>query len=607
MEKRVLVGLLVIFLFLTTFPFLHAQIDPDEEKEKVDNAYECLEDKVEGQCSSLSTEEKIFSLWAIDECQAELLADSSNDGECWPDGNCRIKTTAQAVLALDNTGVNVDKAKDWLLSQNRTTTELTWYLEIESPEETRCSIDYSGSSYSVDIGEDKKISNNAGSCLILAQDDYWLRVPPSCYNVEFAISCDQSFLTTLLFRKSTSPTIHVLQETSSASADGTTTEIVESSCFAEGNVCDYEGSLWAALVLDSLDEDISAYLPYLITLAEDNDRFLPESFLYFITSELEYRTDLLLKQKSNKWWMESGDKFYDTALALYPFQPETLQEKINSKEWLLSVQDPNSCWENNVRNTAFILASIWPRTFGGGGDGGDGGLPSCEGAGYYCVSTGSCDRQILSEFDCPSLFKCCSAPPAQETCAEVGGEICSSNEVCRQGTIVSTPDLSFGTSCCSGGYCEAVTQEPAECELNGGICRTYGCNDNEEESVYACEFSGDTCCVQKAEEGRSYLWIWILFILIVLVVAGIIFRDKLRAFWLRAKSRFGKSRPGPGPPHRPGPRPPPHHRPMRRFIPERRILLPAPGPPPRRPARVGKSRSQKELDDVLKKLKSMGK
>ncbi|HEB46954.1 MAG TPA: hypothetical protein ENI22_00610, partial [Candidatus Pacearchaeota archaeon] len=156
MKKRILFGVFFIFLILTTFSFLYAQTSSEEEQEKVDNAYSCLEDKVDGKCSSLSTEEKIFSLLAIDECQADVIADSSGDGECWPDPNCRVKTTAQAILALDNTGVNTDKAETWLLSQNKTPTELTWFLEIESSEATTCSIDYSGLSYTINIGEDKK-------------------------------------------------------------------------------------------------------------------------------------------------------------------------------------------------------------------------------------------------------------------------------------------------------------------------------------------------------------------------------------------------------------------------------------------------------------------
>lgn len=601
MEKRALLGGLIILLILTTFSVLQAQT-ASEEQEKVDDAYACLIDRVDDRCASLSTEEKIFTVLSANKCKAELITDSSNNGECWPDPDCEIKTTAQAVLALDNVGVNTALAEAWLLSQNQTTTELFWYLEIESSEATTCTINYAGVSSNINIGEDKKISNNAGSCLVRAQDNYWLRISPTCYDHEFEISCNQKFLTTLLFRKSGSSTIYVSQDSSSASAGGITTEKVESLCFAENNACDYEDNLWASLVLDSLGEDISSYLPYLITLAEDNPRLLPEAFLYFITGDTQYKNSLLSEQKNNQWWMESGDKFYDTALALYPFQNENIQEKTDSKEWLLEIQDSSGCWdENNVKNTGFILASLWPRDFGDG-NGVNGGLPDCEDAGFYCTSTGNCEGDIFAEYECTGLSVCCSIPPIQETCGEQNGQICSSNQRCSGGDTISTADLLPGETCCVRGSC--IAAPPAsDCELNAGTCRTYGCNDNEEEATYSCGFAGDTCCILKTKRGGGTFWIWFFLILIVLVVIGIIFRDKLRNFLFRIKSGKSRRRPGPGP--RPGPRPPP--RPIHREpIPERRILLPA-QEPARRPVRRGRSKTEKELDTVLKKLKDLGK
>jgi hypothetical protein len=595
MKKRGLFSILFISIILMLSFAISAQSGLEDEQEKVDEAYECLEGKVEGKCSSLSTEEKVFSLLAIDECQAEVMSDSANDGQCWPSSNCRLKTTAQAVLALDNTGVNTDDAEEWLLSQNITPAELIWYLEIESNEETTCTLSYSESPYTVNIGEDKKISNSAGTCLRLAQDDYWLRVSPSCYDQEFQISCDQDFLTTLLFRKATSSTIHVSEKTSSAAAEGTTTEKVNSYCFAEGNSCDYEGSLWAAMVLDSLDRDVSAFLPYLIVLADENERHIPDAFLYFLTSDAEYRANLLSGQQSSKWWMESGDKFYDTALALYPFQHESIQEKTNSKIWLLDVQDSEGCWERNVRNTAFILASIWPREFGGGG--GEEELPDCKAAGYFCMSGASCEGNIYADYDCPALFKCCSVPQVQETCAELGGEICSSNQRCVGGAELDTS----GGTCCIGGSCSVVDQvTESECELNNGVCREYGCSSEETESTYLCESSSDTCCVSESPTTRgSYWWVWLLILLIILAIVGIIYRDKLRSLFKRKP----RSRGMPGGSFGGRPRPPVTP-PLMQPRPMPRRILPASRA--RGPVRPRRARS-KELDDVLKKLKDMGK
>ena len=604
MTKKRILGMLIIFIILISLSLLQAQANSTEEQQKIDNAYSCLEDKVEGNCDSLPTEEKIFSLLAINECKQEVIDDSS-DEECWPSDNCRLKTTAQAVLALDNVGANIGEAQQWLLSQNRTPSELIWYLQIESSELTTCGISYTGFSSTIEITEDKKISGDAGQCLSLAQDDYWLEISSLCYDQEFSISCDKDFFTTLLFRKQGSPVIHVSQEISHASTGGTTTEKVESFCFREGgigNPCNYEGSLWAALALDSLGEDMSPYLPYLITLAEDNQRFLPDAFLYLITADTEYSDSLLSKQKTigtQYYWQESGDMYYDTALALFPFRHETILEKTNSKQWLLETQDANGCWQGNIRNTAFILASIDPRDFRDGNGGG--GLQDCVSVGnYYCVNKGSCigyGGQVLSEYDCPGvLSECCTVPsPEQLTCAEQNGKICSSNEICSGGDWVSAANTN---KCCVGGTCKIPSVSESECEQNNGTCR-LSCLDDEEEADYSCEFTGEICCVTKTTTGKSYVWIWILLILIVLVVIGIIFRDKLRDFLFRIKSKSMGSRPGP----RPGPPRPPGqlHYPIRR-PPERRII-------PRRPVRPIKrlSKPQRELDEVLKKLKRMGK
>ena len=576
-----------IFIVLTGLVFFQAEIE--DESLKVNDAYACLQDKVDGKCSTLSLEEKIFAFWAGGKCQSELLSESDNN-KCWPDGDCEIKTTAQAILALDNYA-GTTTAKDWLSSQNTTSTDILWYLEIESPEPTTCTIDYYGTSHTINIAEDKTINTNAGSCLVQAQDDYWLRVSPTCFGEEFEISCNQKFLTTLLFRKAGSSTVHVSSESSSASADGVTTEKVNSLCFEENNQCVYEGSLWAALALKSSNEDVSAYLPYLMTLAEDNPRFIPDAFLYFITGDVQYKVSLLTKQKSNSWWLESGDKYFDTALALYPFYTEEgIDEKTNAKEWLLEVQEESGCWDsNNVKNTAFILASIWPKESSNGN-----GLPSCKNAGFFCMPSGICEGEIFADYNCQGSYSCCSAPQTQTTCSEQSGEKCSSNQVCN-GNPISAGDLSAGQICCIGS-CGPSTQL-SDCELNNGFCRFGECESNEKSTFYACGSSSETCCIDKGKSGGAF-WIWFFLILIVLVVVGIIFRDKLRNVWFKISS--GKSKPGPRP--RPGPRPPP--RPMHRQpIPERRILLPA----PERPRRRGPSRAERELDTVLTKLKKMNK
>ncbi len=604
MKRVVLTGILV-FMILVSISFTVAQENETcDEDCQVNNARSCLENKI-GDCSSLVVEEEIFSLLAVGKCQSELMSDSSNN-ECWPQSGCDIKTTAQAILALGNIGASTDKPESWLISKNRTTENIDWYLQIESTQATTCEISYDTGDYNVNIGEDKKIDKNAGSCLTLTDDFYWLEVDSSCYNKEFTISCTQPFLTSLLYEKQGSLTIYVSESTHSALANGETKEEVNSFCFGQTS-CDYEASLWASLALDSLGNDVSPYLAYLVTTADEsiNQQYLPEAFLYALTKD--FQTELLdLQKKVNEeyYWEVSGDEFYDTALALLPFQQENPQEKIDSKSWLLEIQETNGCWDSgHIRNTAFILFSLWPQQFVSSGI-------DCEDAGHNCMSTLNCNNaegEILADYYCSGVSICCSEELIQETCSVQQGEICSSDEYCKDGASIDASDLDIGEICCLGGTCEEVEEgEISECESIGGICRIYECNDNEEESSRSCDSTSQICCVKKSPKG-SYLGIIIFSILIVLVILGIVFKKQLKQLLLKIKSKFrrkGRGLRGPAGPRPPG-RPPGF--PPRRVMPRRMPLaqMRAPG----RPRRVGRpaGKPKGELDNVLKKLKEMGK
>jgi hypothetical protein len=546
-------------------------------------AYSCLENKVTDKCSTLSTEEKIFSLLAIDRCKTELISDSLA-GECWPNVGCKIKTTAQAILALNRVNADTLNAEKWLLSQTAISSDLDWFLQVEAEGKTSCTITTSGSSYSFTLNEDKTITGGTGTCFSV-YNNYWFKISPSCYNSEFQISCHDSFLTSLLYKKKTSPTIYVSQKTNSASGEGTTIEKVSSSCFKEGTTCNYEGSLWAALVLKYRKYDVSPYIPYLIAMADENQKYIPESFLYSLTNN--FRTELLAKQIENKWWSASGDKFYDTAVALLPFQNEQLAEKSNSISWLGEVQGTDGCWQGNIRNTAFLLYSIWPRKT----------APvevtkDCESSGYYCMSSAACtdvSGTIMTDYTgCFGTNICCNKPKKLETCSEQNGELCHPDEDCLGGDIVSASDATGGKFCCVGGTCGV--RERSECELYGGSCKSV-CSSDEKYASYSC-LSG-ICCVPKPSKKINILLIIILSILIILVVIGIIFRKKLKIFF----SRFGKGKAKPSA----GPRFPPSSQKIYPGAVPRRIIPQQARAPVRRPQ--GKS----EFEDILKKLKEIGK
>ena len=521
------------------------------ENVQVEKAYSCVESKInQSNCSTgFSFEEKVFSLLATGnlKCQNATMLEniSSPTSLCWPKSGCKLKPTAQAVFAL-NEKVNTTKAENWLLAQNSTPTDMDWFLEIESSSATSCLINYSGSPSTVLIGEDKKINSNAGTYLTLAQDNYWLKISPLIYNKDIKISCNKPFITTLLFKKKDSSTVHVSETVHSAAANGTTTEKVDSSCFSQNGVCNYEGSLWATFVLYSLDYDVSRFIPYLTTMIDNdlNKAYIPESFLYLLTGK--FRTELLIKQRMGLYWEESGDKYYDTALALWPFYFQTLTEKANSKTWLLGNQQNTGCWnDGNLRDTAFILYSIWPKSSSPPGKctfNSDCPEVSCkesscsDGVCSYnslsCAEDDNCCKICDSNIDCniyvESSNKYCSVNETQVwqntstwTCVNKVCvvdekpkkiETCARTEKCDAGNCLFIGDIPDecssdfecvdGETCIDGG---CYPDEPLDCEDEGNYCRSKITCEEDGGSViedYSCITGVDVCCDTKPSVGK---------------------------------------------------------------------------------------------------------
>ncbi len=601
MKSKKSVALFGFFVLIFILPFISSLNQTSNS-----DAIACINNKVQEKgCSTFGLESKIFALLSTGKCEADVLASDSND-ECFVPVNansCELKTTSQALLALDSGSADTKKYSDWIFSQNKTASGIDWLLQIETSELSSCSVkDLNTNQYSVSIDENKKLSlSGSANCLSLDSTGYWLKINPQCQSQEFEVSCDKAFQLNLLFRKQLSSTIYVFDESVKSETAGGTDFIKarESLCFKKGNSCDYEGSLWATLVLKKLGKDISSYLPYLIVFEEDNEKFLPESFLYYLTDEEDFKIELLAKQIGDRYWDEAYDRYYDTALALMSVSSEQTDARDNAINWLAEVQGDDGCWDSgNVAKTGFLLYSLWPSSFSD--DGEDGELPEdCEDLGNFCVSDDiECSEaggDSLSGFSCPSLSVCCTNDKPSQTCSELGGEICSSSQNCDGYEDYDAFDLSSGESCCIGSCEEPEIITQSECAENFGTCRDTACESGEKEDLtYSCDDVSQYCCMQKSE--KSFWWLWVLGILIILSVLGILFKDKLKDFYdkLTIKKK-------PGLPPRPG-MPQRMPEPQRRIFPSSQSQHHAPQYQ-RKPIPQRKS----ELDDVLKKLKEMGK
>jgi hypothetical protein len=625
MNKR---GFAVVLALIVLASFVVAENETDSDEpvvistgtgdfeDSIDKAYECLETEVEGK-NSFSLQEAIFGVLALgNEADLVEVIEEQEKDDCWPKSGCTIKETSQVLLAYDRIGRGTGDIEKWILERNRTADELIWYLEIdiENHESSECVVSHGGRDYSVTVNEDMTVDESGSSCLSPGPGDYWLKIRDSCLDEEYTISCDKDFVTALIYQKDAGGTVYVSSEAHSAPSLGTTKEKINSRCFGISG-CDYEGSLWAALALQEVGEDVDAFIPYLLALADDNDEFFPSAFLYIITgrtSEDKY-SDIIQLQRQDKYWDMTGgpyNRYYDTALGLLALAGSSSVELENAKNYLVDIQSQDGCWNSkNIRDTGFLLYAGWTRSGSGSGGTPGGGLLDCELSGLYCESNFACldgGGTIDYSFDCPIHGEvCCSVNVVGQTCTEKGGEICSVNEDCT-----TSPVPSADGSCCLG-TCEEIAVVEDTCADSGGVCRT-SCFSDEEEIAETCPISGDYCCGTSSgpspdPDGFPWIWVLLLLILIVLVVIGIVKRDKLRLwiFKLKGKAKTkpvsGRTRPGftgfrGGPPGgMPGPRRP---------GPGRR-----PGPSPIRPktSRTKTSSKDKELEETLKKLRDMSK
>jgi len=633
MKKSVLFGfILVVFLFTSLGGTIAAS--NFSESDMIDNAYTCLDNRIaEKECKNLAINELIFSTWATGECASELkdAAQTSDDElECWPKGGCDVKTTAQAMLALDINKKDSDKITEWFNEQRIVPKDVEWFLQIDTENASTCTISYSGNSYNTEILENKKFTRNAGSCLTPSDSEYWLKIQPSCFEKEFEVSCEERFVSSLLFKERTKSTIHVSKESSSEPEGGTSIEKINSFCFKEGVACDYEGTLWSTAALEKIDYDILSFIPYLITAKETNKGVFSQPLLYLLTGYDEYKLDILDRQVADKYWQSKDGKYFDTAMALFPFAGVEFTEKTNAIEWLGEAQDEDGCWnEGNIKDMGFLLSSIWPRYWDYDEDSGvvtttpDN---DCELSGYYCDNIFSrTGEDYLNDYSCVgSAQRCYEAPPVIETCASEYPEldVCNYNEICSSGKKSLNNEVCCEVECVQKE--EPLVEEEAECvTLGDGYCTTSCSSGEVEESFYedSCSeiYSGEICCVAE-DEKSNYLWLWILLALIILITIAIIYRDKIKEEILKMKSKKDKG--DSNIPERGLQRPMQNMR-QRRIIPSRRpiqrpqqVQRSGISPVVRKPVQprqaqpaTGRPRQKtpEELNDVLRKLKEMSK
>jgi len=581
-----------------------------------DKGYTCLKDIINAKSlSSLTNEELAFSILAMgydsgmqSKLKTEFDSRKDTTAECWPKGACTLKETSLALLVYNHLNANSNKIKDWPIPA----TDLIWYLQVDTSQRASCKITYDGTTKTVIVGDDKKITGSAGACFALSSNGYWLEVKNNCYEKEFKVSCDQAFLTSLLYkgRSTTNPAYYVSALTHTGDVNSETSEKVSSLCFKQSGVCNYEGSLWAAIAVVQKDSKFrDKVLPYLMTLASTNDRAFPSSFLYSLTNYDEYLTEMNNKQNAKGYWQisDASKKYYDTATAILSLYGRSSEQSQKAVEYLLdpSVQSKEGCWNgNNIRDTAFILYSAAPKQASSSG----GSVSKCaDFSDYSCVTSKQCEDingSILGNFYCAGLSQCCSKKKPLQTCDQLGGKKCAFGDECSGGTMEEALST---TSCCVGGKC-TEKEETYTCVGTSYTCRTECATGEEEDESSTCAENGKCCTTAITPESKSYWWVWLLVILIILLALAIVYRNQLKIWIFKMKSKFSKNPPAPNQqrPQFPPSMPPQQGMMPRRIMPNMQQPQMRPGLQ-RAPPVPGKPYPRdKELSETLDKLKRMG-
>lgn len=584
-KKSVFIVILVLSVFLVISSIQAASNDTEEK------SFTCLKNQLGNNCgNSQSTQTTAFNLLSMS-YDSKIQSNCKNSlynlkkTNCWSEtssGSCSIKATAQAVIALKTIGENVNDAVNWLLARKKPASGFTWFLEIDSLNQTTCTIN--GRDFV--IQDNKQITGNDPSGLIKTYNNYWFQILDLSKN--FTISCDKDFVTTLLYQRPDSNSFFVSSEPHTASAGDSTNEKAESYCFSTSNTCEYEATLWAAIALQKAGEDIRSFIPYLSAMSSENQIYFPSAFLYMLNhADDSYYLEMKDLQKQGKYWDVSGKKLYDTSVGLLALQSS--DEGSAVKDYLLSIRQDSGCWQSD---TSFILYSGWSKTPTITGSE----TSPCESfSGYSCVSSSECAGiKYTIDMYCSGTNICCSNRTEELSCSDKQGIICNSDEECS-GDIVRAGDTH---ECCKGSCTEPIVNE---CENQGYSCSS-SCSSEQEEKLSL----SDTCpnlekCCSAKQVASGFSW-WILIIilaiLILLLIIAIIFRDKVKIWFFKMKSGF-KTKKSPPPSSRPIiPQP---FRPMQR---PRQFL-------PRQPYRPTGPRPQKnkdnEFENVMKKLRDMSK
>lgn len=403
------------------------------DQDKVTRVYDWLVDQTNGKWSTLNIKEQAFSLLALG-CNQSYISqgnaslynqsfyNSADNTRCWKsngqpasESECKVTETALAKLALDGVGDNTTDVTNWLVSRNMTlTSNIYWFLQIDvaAGEQASCEIMYQNQMQDVIINPDKTVAMNSSGtgCIESVFRNYWFEIKPSaaCYSNQYLIKCFGNefvaapVVSTLLYRNDISDPRTIFSVSSEISqgtlgfinqageeeqTPGVMQLSIPTYCLADPgseSTCDYEGTAWAAYVLNKEGDtdDADLLVPYLVVYSrlESNQKYFPDSFLSNLIGG-SYSQNIEQEQQIQGFWLNQPllyGQFYDTPLAVLGLGDTTDINISQTQEYLLNHLSSDFSWTNTfdaapakdtIRDTAFILWVLWPNYCPGIGSG----------------------------------------------------------------------------------------------------------------------------------------------------------------------------------------------------------------------------------------------
>jgi len=540
MKKRVCLVVLFVVMTIILISTVYAQT------EEVDKAYNwAIKEVTSRGWNALTVREHSFALLALGydpnyraPGRTSLIAKSlrlANGERCWGDpdrnlapaseNNCYLLSTAMAKLALEEINYNpteIDLIQDWLARHNLDiTSDLFWYLELDSNKAMTCTISYKTSDAvggdhidTVTMNDDKTLvltnpttsacfENRGDINLDPNRDSYWLKIKndATCYNIYYIVSCQAedlgNYVATIFYKKDPDDRIYYLYNSvaSQESAGNIQLLPISAKCFpktANDKTCDYETTGWVGAVLEQQgfagEPQLRKLLPYLVAYKDDNEKYLPLSFLYAI-SEINYFGSALVNSQSpavlsgqyggtaGGFWVAENSaygKYYDTALScmalgangVFSSYPDAAESITNAKRYLVrpDVQAADGYWAQGstvnarFRDTNFLLwACFSTREWIDDTD--------CEEAGYNCYVSACPTNYLTVNLACEANEICCRPRTA---CEQAGG-------VCQETTCDSNTQQDIYSelrqSCIDAGLGNYCCINLNSCERSGGTCR----------------------------------------------------------------------------------------------------------------------------------------